>query len=133
MHGFSSKLRCYREGGLEAMAGTQASLRSPTCNCTWAEATLTERSQQAQGFDGHQAICDWLENQLGVQAEYKTMHQLVYYRLPAAPEVPRSVSVEQSSDQLEAYKKLSLEPGNAGMGNHNSSGLEWQDSLLLWG
>ncbi|MBD1845750.1 IS630 family transposase, partial [Cyanobacteria bacterium FACHB-63] len=36
---------------------------------------------ESQGFDGYQGICDWLETELGIEAAYKTVHQLVHYRL----------------------------------------------------
>ncbi|MBD2077095.1 hypothetical protein H6F86_25070 [Phormidium sp. FACHB-592] len=64
--------------------------------------------QEPQGFDEYQAICDWLESQLGVKANYKTVHQLVHYWLQAAPQVPRPVSIEQPAEQMETYKKTSL-------------------------
>jgi hypothetical protein len=42
---------------------------------------------------------------LGVQAPYKTVHQLVHYRLNASPKVARPESSEQSAAQIEAFKK----------------------------
>jgi hypothetical protein len=72
----------------------------------WAVAALQKRLEEPQGFDGYPAICDWLESQLGIVAQYKTVHQLVQYRLQSSPKVPRPVSVEHSSEHLEAYKKL---------------------------
>lgn len=71
----------------------------------WAETSLQKRLQEPEGFDGYQAICDWLETQLGIVAEYKIVYKLVHNRLQASPKVSRPVSVEQLSEQLEAYKK----------------------------
>lgn len=98
-------LRRYREGGLERMLESKARSGRPRVIPQWAEVALSKRLQQPQGFDGYQAICDWLESQLGIKAEYKTVHQLVHYRLQASLKVPRPVSIEQSTAQMEAYKK----------------------------
>ncbi|CAA9420755.1 hypothetical protein AVDCRST_MAG94-6972 [uncultured Leptolyngbya sp.] len=98
-------LKQYREGGIEALLKSKPRSGRPRAIPDWAVAALQQRLEEPQGFDGYQAICDWLESQLGLVAEYKTVHQLVYYRLQASPKVPRPVSVEQSCEQPEAYKK----------------------------
>lgn len=98
-------LRSYREGGLEGLLERKARSGRPRAIPSWAEASLLKRLEQPQGFDGYEAICDWLEQNLGIGATYKTVHKLVHYRLQASPKVPRPVSVEQSPQQREAYKK----------------------------
>lgn len=98
-------LRSYREGGLVELLKSKARSGRPRAIPRWAETALQKRLQEPQGFDGYQAICDWLETQLGIQAEYKTLHKLVHYRWQSSPKVPRPVSVEQSSEQRSAYKK----------------------------
>lgn len=101
-------LRRYREGGLARLLEKKRPSGRPRAIPTWAEAALQRRLQEPQGFDGYQAICDWLETQLGIEAEYKTVHKLAYYRLQSSPKLPRPVSVEQSLKQMEAYKKTSV-------------------------
>lgn len=98
-------LKQYREGGIEALLKSRPRSGRPRAIPAWAVWALEKRLEEPQGFDGYQAICDWLESQLGIVAEYKTVHQLVHYRLQASPKVPRPVSAKQSSAQLEAYKK----------------------------
>ena len=98
-------LKHYREGGIEELLKSRPRSGRPRAIPDWAVAALQKRLEEPQGFDGYQSICDWLENQLGIVAEYKTVHQLVHYRLQSSPKVPRPISVEQSSEQLEAYKK----------------------------
>lgn len=98
-------LKQYRQGGLEALLKSRPRSGRPRAIPDWAVAALRKRLDEPQGFDGYQAICDWLECQLGITAEYKTVHQLVHYQLQASPKVPRPVSVEQSSQRREAYKK----------------------------
>lgn len=101
-------LRHYRQGGLARLLEMKKPSGRPRAIPTWAEAALQKRLQEPQGFDGYQAICDWLGTQLGIEAEYKTVHKLVHYRLQSSPKVPRPVSVEQSSEQMAAYKKTSV-------------------------
>jgi transposase len=98
-------LKLYREGGLGELLKSRPRSGRPRAIPDWAVAALQKRLEEPQGFDRYQAICDWLETHLGIVAEYKTVHQLVHYRLQASLKVPRPVSVEQSEGQLEAYKK----------------------------
>jgi transposase len=98
-------LHRYRTGGLGGLLEKKARSGRPRAIPAWAEAALQKRLQEGQGFDGYQAICDWLETQLGIEIAYKTVHQLVHYRLQSSPKVPRPVSVEQSSEAINAYKK----------------------------
>lgn len=98
-------LKHYREGGIEELLKSRPRSGRPRAIPAWAVVALQKRLQEPQGFDGYQAICDWLESQLGIVAEYKTVHQLVHYHLQSSPKVPRPISVEQSDEQLEAYKK----------------------------
>ncbi len=48
-----------------------------------------------------------IEEKIGIEAKYKTVHKLVYYRLKASPKVARPKSLEQSEERLEAFKKTS--------------------------
>lgn len=98
-------LRRYRSNGLNGLLEGKARSGRPRAIPDWAAAALNKRLQDPQGFDGYQAICDWLEEHLGIQAEYKTVHRLVHNRLQASPKVPRPVSVKQSCEQMQAYKK----------------------------
>lgn len=98
-------LRLYREGGLVGLLKRKVPTGRRRGIPEWVETALQKRLEEAQGFDGYQAICDWLESQLGIETKYKTVHKLVHYRLQSSPKVPRPVSVEQSDEQLEAYKK----------------------------
>jgi transposase len=127
-------LRCYRQGGIESLLETKAPPGTRRSIPAWAEQALAKRLQEAQGFDSYGAIQEWLKSQLGIQAPYKTVHKLVHDRLESSPKVPRQVSIEQSSKQLEADKKISREPGNADVGEVLSIGLEWQwqNPILLW-
>ena len=71
----------------------------------WAEKALAKRLKEPQGFESYSDICQWLESNLGIKANYKTVHSLVYYRLGASLKIARPQSLEQSEDRLKAFKK----------------------------
>ncbi len=52
---------------------------------------------------------EWLKEKLGIEAKYKNVHKLVYYRLKASPKIARPKSLEQSEERLEDFKKNLLE------------------------
>ena len=95
----------YRQGGIESLLKTKVPSGRARTIPAWAEVALAKRLQQPEGFESYGAIQQWLESQLGIVAPDKTVHKLVHYRLSAVPKVPRPVSIEQSTEQLEAYQK----------------------------
>ncbi|HIK55683.1 MAG TPA: helix-turn-helix domain-containing protein [Synechococcales cyanobacterium M55_K2018_004] len=103
-------LREYRQGGLDQLLAHKVRSGRPRAIPAWAETALEKRLQEPQGFASYQDICDWLANQLGIQANYKTVHKLVHYRLQASPKVSRPMSVEQSSEQGVVDKQPSSQP-----------------------
>jgi transposase len=98
-------IRQYKTGGIEGLLKQKSSPGRPRVIPTWAETALSKKLQEPQGFNGYQEIVSWLEQNLGVNSCYKTVHKLVYYRLESFPKVPRPKSVEQSQAQVEAFKK----------------------------
>jgi transposase len=98
-------LRLYRSGGLEAMLEHKPRTGRQQSIPQWAQEALNKRLHQPEGFESYGEICQWLERQLGISAPYKTVHQLVHYRLKATPKVARPVSVANADTRVEAYKK----------------------------
>lgn len=103
-------LRKYREGGMKRFLEAKVPTGRPGSIPVWAQQALNKQLQEPEGFASYQAICDWMETHLGIEAPYKTVYKLVHYRLKACPKVPRPVSANQSPEQLEAFKKNSLKP-----------------------
>ena len=95
----------YRKGGLESLLKQATSPGRPRKIPSWAEKALARRLEESEGFESYSAICQWLENNLGIEANYKTVHGLVYYRLKASPKIARPQSLEQSEERLKAFKK----------------------------
>jgi transposase len=85
----------YREGGLEKLLSKKVITGRPRKIPLWAEKALSKRLKEKEGFESYGAICKWLEEKLGIVANYKTVHQLVYYRLKASPKIARTKSQEQ--------------------------------------
>lgn len=75
-------LRRYRECGLDGLLERKrTNCGRPRAIPDWEAVALKKRLQEPQGFDSYQEICEWLDSKLGISAKYKTVHQLVHYRL----------------------------------------------------
>lgn len=98
-------LRLYDQGGLASLLSHKPRLGRQPSIPQWAQDALNKRLQQEDGFNSYGEICQWLESDLGIISPYKTVHQLVHYRLGASPKVARPVSAQQSVEQVAAYKK----------------------------
>ncbi len=100
-------LQRYRANGLEGLLEHQPRSGRPPVIPAWAQQALHKRLQEPEGFNSYSEICQWLEQTLDIKANYKTVHQLVYYRLKAAPKIARPQSVKQSAQRREDFKKNS--------------------------
>lgn len=95
----------YRRGGLEEFLLKKGGGGRKRKIPEWAEKALEKKLQDHEGMNSYGEICGWLEEKLGIEAKYKTVHKLVYYRLKASPKVARPKSLEQSEERLETFKK----------------------------
>jgi transposase len=97
----------YRRGGLEELLLKKVGGGRKRKIPQWAEKALEKKLKTHEGMNSYGEICQWLEEKLGIEAKYKTVHKLVYYRLKASPKIARPKSLEQSEERLEAFKKTS--------------------------
>ena len=95
----------YRQGGLEKFLEKKVGTGRPRKIPLWAEKALEKKLHSNQGFNSYGEICQLLSEDLGVVANYKTVHQLVFYKLKASPKIARPKSKEQSEERLESFKK----------------------------
>ena len=95
----------YRQGGLEKLLSKKVSTGRKRKIPLWAEKALEKRLKLEEGFNSYGEICQWLESNIGIVANYKTVHGLVYYRLKASPKIARPNSAEQSKERLDNFKK----------------------------
>lgn len=91
----------YRQGGLEKLLAKKVSSGRSRKISLWAEKALEKRLQSNEGFKSYGEICQWLAEELGIVVNYKTVHQLVHYKLKAAPKVAKPKSREQSGYGLD--------------------------------
>ncbi|MCS6812667.1 MAG: helix-turn-helix domain-containing protein [Cyanobacteria bacterium] len=88
-------LRLYRQGGLRELLAHKPRVGRRHSIPQWAQDALQKRLQQGEGFNSYTEICQWLERELGIVSPYKTVHQLVHYRLKASPKAARSGSTQE--------------------------------------
>jgi transposase len=98
-------LRLYRQGGLTKLLERKPHPGRKHSIPQWAQEALSKRLQDAQGFNSYGEICQWLQTQLSISASYKPVHQLVHYRLGAAPKVARPQSIDNTDERVAAYIK----------------------------
>jgi len=66
---------------------------------------LKQRLQDPQGFHSYGQIQQWLATELKLNIAYKTVYQLVRYRLNAKLKVPRPQSLKQHPESQSHFKK----------------------------
>ncbi|ERN40640.1 transposase, partial [Rubidibacter lacunae KORDI 51-2] len=80
----------YRQGGLPHLLARSASPGRPRIIPDWAVRCLQKQLQDPEGgFERYTQIQQWLRTQLGVEANYATVHHLVRYRLQAKLKGPQ--------------------------------------------
>lgn len=102
-------LKKYREGGLANFLLKKVSTGRHGEIPDWAIKSLEKALKFPEGFNSYGEICIWLSERLGREVNYKTVHQLVHYRLKASPKIARPISREQKSEKLEDFKKKFVE------------------------
>lgn len=98
-------LRLYRNGGLKLMLEKRKSSGRPAIIPDWAIARLTCELKHPEGFSSYGEVQVWLEADLGIQAAYDVVHNLVHDKLKASLKVARPKSNEQEPEVVEAFKK----------------------------
>jgi len=98
-------LKGYREGGITGILHHKPRVGRSQKIPQWAQKALQKQLQQEEGFNSYGEIRHWLQEKLGIESTYKNVHDLVHYRLKAAPKVARPCSTDQKPEQVEAYKK----------------------------
>jgi transposase len=97
----------YRCGGLAELLEVKRAPGNPGKIPPVAVARLQQRLSQPEGFHSYGEAQEWLEQECGIKAAYKTVHKLVRYRLQAKLKVPRPRSIKQHPQALEQFKKTS--------------------------
>ncbi|HBB33057.1 MAG TPA: helix-turn-helix domain-containing protein [Cyanobacteria bacterium UBA8803] len=74
-------LRRYRQGGIPSMLEMGKSSGRPSAIPDWAVERLSEELKSSKGFSSYGEVKNWLEDALGVKANYDVVHKLVRYKL----------------------------------------------------
>ena len=98
-------LKRYRQGGLSNLLyvktppGKKSKIDAQEMN------QLKERLSQPQGFKSYGEIQEWLNQELGIDLAYKSVHKIVRYKLKAKLKVPRPRSPKAKPQVQDAFKK----------------------------
>ncbi|HEY9862328.1 MAG TPA: helix-turn-helix domain-containing protein [Candidatus Obscuribacterales bacterium] len=95
----------YRSGGLAKLLEVKQAPGNRGKIPDEAVARLRQRLSQPEGLHSYGEAQEWLEQECGVKAAYKTVHKLVRYKLQAKLKVPRPRSLKQHPQALEQFKK----------------------------
>lgn len=66
---------------------------------------LKQELLQPEGFDRYKQVRLWLAAELGIQAKYEVVHNLVHNKIKASLKVARPKSNDQEPDAIENFKK----------------------------
>lgn len=82
-------LRRYRQGGIPCMLEVGKSSGRPSTIPEWAIERLSEELKTSKAFSSYGQIQTWLEDVLGVTANYDVVHKLVRYKLKSKLKLSR--------------------------------------------
>lgn len=101
-------IRKYKDGGYKSLLevkqapGKEAAVSGENLEL------LKQKLSQPQGFQSYTQIQQWLKQELGINIAYKTVYQLVKYKLGAKLKVPRPKSRKQHPQSESHFKKNCL-------------------------
>ena len=100
-------LKRYKQGGIKALLSVKTAPGKVSLITPEALQKLEQRLAQPEGFHSYGQIQRWLEAECGVVVAYRTVHQLVRYKLNAKLKVPRPRSKNALPEVQAAFKKNS--------------------------
>lgn len=100
-------LKKYKERGLAGLLEVKPAPGQTAIVRGEALERLKQRLQEPIGFSSYGQVQQWLAIQLGLEVKYKTVYQLVRYRLKSKLKVPRPQSLKQHPNSRSEFKKTS--------------------------
>ena len=101
-------LRKYRTGGLNLLLQPKTNLGGrPTSIPPDVIDKLKEELKNPEGFESYGEIQLWLKTCFDIDVAYRTVHQLVRYKLKSKLKVPRPLHIKQNKQSKETFKKNS--------------------------
>ncbi len=101
-------LRKYRTGGINLLLEPKKNVGGrPTSIPPDVIEKLKEELKNPEGFESYGEIQLWLTTCFNIDVSYRTVHQLVRYKLSSKLKVPRPLHIKQNKEAKENFKKNS--------------------------
>jgi len=101
-------VRKYKDGGRSGLLEVKHAPGKASIVSGEALSQLKQRLESPQGFQSYGQIQQWLVTELGLKIAYKTVYELVRYRIGAKLKVPRPRSLKQHPESQSHFKKNCL-------------------------
>ena len=99
-------LRKYRTGGMNSLLESKKNLGGrPSSIPSDVIEKLKEELKNPEGFSSYGEIQLWLATCFDIDVAYRTVHELVRYKLKAKLKVPRPLHIKQNKQAQENFKK----------------------------
>ena len=99
-------LRKYRTGGLNLLLEPKKNLGGrPSSIPPDVREKLKDELQKPEGFQSYGEIQLWLTTCFDIDVAYRTVHELVRYKLKSKLKVPRPLHIKQNKEAKENLKK----------------------------
>lgn len=99
-------LHKYRTGGINLLLESKKNKGGrPRAIPSQAIAKLKEELKNPAGFQSYSEIQLWLKTCFEIDVAYRTVHELVRYKLKAKLKVPRPLHIKQNKEAKENFKK----------------------------
>ena len=101
-------LKKYREGGIDRLLEKKKkSPGRPTLIPSKIIEKLKEELKEPEGFESYGEIQLWLKSCFDIDVAYRTVHELVRYKLKAKLKVASPVQIKQQENAVKQFKKNS--------------------------
>lgn len=98
-------LNQYKKDGIQGILTHKKSTGRPKIIPENIVRKLEEELKDELGFSSYQEVQKWLIVFHDLDVKYRTIHELVRYRLKGKLKVPRPISIKQNELEREAFKK----------------------------
>ena len=95
----------YKKQGIQGILKRKKSPGRPREIPAHVVTKLIEELKDEQGFSSYQEVQKWLKVCWDLDVKYRTVHELVRYKLKGKLKVPRPLSIKQNKEEKEIFKK----------------------------
>ncbi len=95
----------YKKEGIQGILSRKKSSGRPKIIPADVVDKLEEELNDELGFSNYYEVQKWLKVFFDLDVKYRTVHELVRYRLKGKLKVPRPISIKQNESEKELFKK----------------------------